>query len=90
VRLFVFQELGDALDQLGLLHLVGNFGDDDLPGAAASLFLLPARAHPEGTAAGLVGFRHRCRVFHQNAASWEVRPPHMLEQRPVLHIGIFD
>ena len=43
----LFDQLGDALDQLGLLHLIGNFGDDDLVHAARAVFLVPARAHAE-------------------------------------------
>ena len=33
-QLLVLDQLGQALDQLGLLHLVGDLGDDDLLGAA--------------------------------------------------------
>ena len=43
-QLLLAHQLGDALDQLGLLHLVGNFGDDDLIGAAAGFFLVQRRA----------------------------------------------
>ena len=53
------QELGDLLDEAGLLHLIGNFGDDDLPGAAARILRRPAGAHPEAAPAGLVGFEDR-------------------------------
>ena len=58
-QLLLLQQFGDALDQLGLLHLIGNFGDDDLIGAARAFFLFPARAHAEAAAAGLVGFGDR-------------------------------
>ena len=37
--------------------LVGNLGDDDLPGAVLALSTLPLRAHAESAAAGLVGLR---------------------------------
>ena len=33
-ELLVLHQLGDLFDQPCLLHLIGHFGDDDLPGAA--------------------------------------------------------
>ena len=55
-QLLLLEQLGDALDQLRLLHLIGNFGDDDLIGAARAFFAFPARPHAKAAAAGLVGF----------------------------------
>ncbi len=38
---FVFDELGDALDQLRLVHLVGNLGDDAIRALSSALEGLP-------------------------------------------------
>ena len=57
--LFVDQ-LGDALDQLGLVHLVGNLGDDDRLLFLGQVFKRGLGAHQEAAAAGLVGLRE-CR-----------------------------
>ena len=89
-QLFQLQQFSDALDQLGLLHLVGNFGDDDLIDAAGAFFLFPSRAQAKTAAAGLVGFGNAGLVFHHDAAGGEIGPAHMLEQGAVLDIGIFD
>ena len=59
---FEVDELGEPLDQLALLHLVGDLGDDDLPGAAAEVLDRPARAQPEAAAAGAVGLLDRRRA----------------------------
>ena len=50
-QLLLLQQFGDALDQLGLLHLIGNFGDDDLIDAARAFFLFPAGAQAKAAAA---------------------------------------
>ena len=60
-QLLLFQQLGDLLDQLRLLHLVGDFRDDDLPGAVLALFDRPPGAHAEAAAAGLIGVEDRRR-----------------------------
>ena len=40
-------QLGQLLDQARFLHLIGDFGDHDLPGAATQILDLPAGAQPE-------------------------------------------
>ncbi len=48
-------ELGDALDELGLVDLVGDLGDDDGLASAGDVFDGALGAHEEAAAAGLVG-----------------------------------
>ena len=43
-RRLLLDQAGELLDQLGLLHLIGDLGDDDPPGAAAGVLLRPAGA----------------------------------------------
>src|SRR3546814_3437200 len=59
-QLLVRDQLGDLLDQLALLHLVGNLGDDGDPGAAPLILLVPAGSHAERSPAGGVGVLDRC------------------------------
>ena len=59
-------QLGDLLDQLALLHPVGDLGDDDLPLAAAELLDRPARAQAEAAAPGPVGLRDRWRAARRS------------------------
>jgi len=54
------------------------------------LFLRPARAQPEGAAAGLVGLDHRRARFDQDAARREVRPLHHVDQRVDAGVGRLD
>ena len=56
----VVDQLGDALDELGLVHLVGNLGDDDRLLFLGQVFQGRPGAHQEAAAAGLVGLRE-CR-----------------------------
>ena len=51
----VVDEFGDALDELGLVDLVGDLGDDDGLAAAGDVFDGALGAHEEAAAAGLVG-----------------------------------
>ncbi len=71
--LFVDQ-LGDALDELGLVHLVGNLGDDDGLLFLGQVLGGHAGAHHEAAAAGLVGLR-RCRSCRRGSRRWGSRGP---------------
>ena len=51
-----FTSCGDALDQAGLVDLVGNFGDDDGLAVFVEGFDGGFGAHHEAAAAGSVGF----------------------------------
>ena len=72
-QFFVLNQLGDALDQARLLHLVGDLGDDDLVAAAAGVLLLPARAQTEAAAASLVGLQNGVARLDHDAAGWKIR-----------------
>ncbi len=48
-------ELGDALDEVGLVDLVGDLGDDDRLAAAGDVLGGDLGAHDEASAAGVVG-----------------------------------
>ena len=58
----------DPLDQAGFGHLVGDFADDDLPGAVVAAFHGPSGAQAEAAAAGLVGGGDRRLVLDEDAA----------------------
>src|SRR6266478_151241 len=55
VDLLVLYELGDALDELGFVDLVGNFRDDDVFAVFADFLDGGFGAHHETAAAGVVG-----------------------------------
>ena len=73
-------QLGDALDQFGFLHLVGDLGDDDLPGAPAQLLDAPGGAQPEPAAPGAVGLQHAVARLDQHPAGGEIGPRDHLDQ----------
>ena len=79
-QLLLVDQLGDALDQARLLHLVGNFRDDDEICAAAGVFRAPARAHAERAAPGCVGLGDLVARIDDQAAGREIRSGHELEQ----------
>ena len=87
-QLLVVDQRRDLLDQLRLLHLIRNFGDDRDPGAAAMILLVPARARAEGASSGGIGFGDDRRAVHQHAAGRKVRPPHDLHQCRMIGIGV--
>ena len=89
-QLLGVDELGDALDQLALLHLVGDLGDDDAVLAARQLLDLPARAQAEGAAAGPVGLDDRLARLDQHAAGREIRALHQVDQRVDAGVGSLD
>ena len=53
--LLLAHELGDLLDQRRLVHLIGNFGEDDRLALLAELLDLRLRPHDDRAAAGRVG-----------------------------------
>ena len=84
------EEIGDLLDQPRLLHAVGDLGDDRDPAAAARILLRPARAQPEGAAAGAVGLDDRGPVVDDDAAGREVRARHEGGERLGVGVGMGD
>ena len=76
-------QLGDALDQLRLVHLVRYLGDDDRLPSARDVLQLRPRPHDEASASRLIALRNR-RLPENRPARREVRPQHMLQtQREV-------
>ena len=54
-ELLVAHQFADALDQVRLVHLIGNFGNDDRLALAAQGLELDLAAHHDGAAAEMVG-----------------------------------
>ncbi len=79
-ELLRFDQLGDPLDELGFLDLIGNLRDHDPVLAVAEIFDLPFRAQPEAAAPGSVGFEDRCPWLHQHAAGRKVRSRHQIDK----------
>ena len=80
----VVDELGDALDELGLVDLVGDLGDDDGLAAAGDVFDAALGAHHEAAAAGVVGLRD-VGAAEDEAAGGEVGTLDVLEDE--LEVG---
>ena len=90
-RQFLFvEQFGDLFDQSRLLHQPRDLGNDDDPGAAGALFLLPAGAGAERAAAGHVGFGDRLLGIDDDAAGREIRALDPLQQRLRLGVGLLD
>ena len=89
-QLLGLQQFGDLLDQLRLLHLIGDLGDDDLPHAARQFLDRPLGAHAHRTATRLVGLHQRLAAFHEDAARGEVRPRHQVDERGYARVGRLD
>src|SRR5438309_3577827 len=71
-------EFSDSLDELGLVDLIGNLGDDDGFSSAGDLFDGALGAHHEAAAAGGVGVADGA-LAEDKAAGWEVRSFDVLE-----------
>ena len=89
-KFLLLHQLRHMLDQLVLLHLIGDFGDHDGPGAVQALLHRPFGAQAEAAAAGLVGGLQGCRVFDQYTAGGEVRAGHVLQQVGGGGVGILN
>ena len=89
-QLALVEQLGELLDQPPLLHQPRDFGDHDQVGAAAGVFLVPARAHAERAAAGRIGFGDRVAVVDDDAAGRKIRALHVFQQRLRARIRIVD
>ncbi len=75
--LFRLHQLGDALDQAGLVDLVRNFGDDDILAVLADVFDRGLGAHGEAAAPGLVR-RDDAFTAGNVPGSGKIRPRHQL------------
>ena len=84
----VAHQIGDALDQLGLVHLVRQFGDDDgLTVALAHILEMRARAHVDAPAAGLVRRNDLLRAVDETGGR-EIGPRNDLHQFRERDVGI--
>ncbi len=89
-QLLVVDQVRDLLDQLALLHPVGDFGHDRGPAAALLALDRPARAHPKTPAAGDIAFAdYRGRIDHQPAGR-EVGALHEAQDRIVARVAVVD
>ena len=91
LELLLAHELADLLDEVRLVHLVGDLGEDDRLALAAHLLRVPLRPHDDRAAAGVVGGA-RAGLAEDLGAGREVRPRHDLDQvvdrdRRVVDIG---
>ena len=68
------QQFGDLFNQPGLLHLPGNFRDDDTIATPACIFLFPTCAYAETTAASAIGFNDRFAILDNHPARGQVWP----------------
>src|SRR5581483_3887749 len=78
--LSLLEERRDLLDEPRLRHLIGNFRDDDLVGAAAQILRLPARAQAEAAATRLISLANDIARLHQHAARREIGSGHERHQ----------
>ena len=83
-------QLRDLFDQLGLLHLIGDLGDHDLPGATAQILNLPLTAQAEAAAPGGIGFGDAFARLHNHATGGEIRPRHVVQQGFITGIRRLD
>ena len=86
----LLHQVGDALDEPGLVHLVGQLGDDDFR-PAGLLVLLNLRPGPDGDLppAGGVG-RPDAGPAHDDAPGGEVRPLDVLHELVQGGVGVVD
>ena len=80
-------ELGDALDELGFVDLVGNLGDDDGLAAAGDVFDAAFGAHEEAAAAGAVGVGD-VGLAEEESAGGEVRAEDVFEDDVEVGAGV--
>ncbi len=89
-QLLFVEQFGDPLDQARLLHQPRNFGDDDIPGAARTLFLVPLGANTECAAAGGVGFGNDFLRVDNNASGRKIRSLDVAQQATRLGRRLVD
>ena len=85
----VLDELGDRLDQVGLVDLVGELRDDDRLAVALELLRLDLGADPQAAAAGLIGVPDPVAPADDRARR-KIRPLHMPRQPGRVEVGIVD
>ena len=87
--LLVAHQFADALDQVRLVHLIGDFADDDRFALAAQRLEFDLAAHDDGAAAEMVGGADAL-AAENDAAGREIRPRHDGDQLVDREAGIVD
>ena len=88
--LLLLDKLGDLLDQVRLVHLVGELGDDDALPVVACIFLdQRARPHPDDPAASPVGGEDPLAAVDE-AGRREVRPLDVVHEPVDGDFGVAD
>ena len=85
----VLDQLGDALEERGLVDLVGQLGDDQGLEFLGDAFDGDAGAHEEAAAAGAIGLGDAAAAI-KNGAGRKVRSMHVLEHLFEAGLGIFN
>ena len=87
-NLLGLDQFGQPFDQLRFLHLIGNLGNHDLPGAPAQILDRPFRAQPERAAPRAIGVHDRGARFHDGAAGGEIGAGHQRHDGLVAAVGL--
>ena len=87
----VVGDFGDALNHPRLVHLVGDFGDDDRAAIIGNILEMGTRAHQHRAAAGVEG-RANAAGADDKTAGGKIRPLHVLQyfvdrNLRIVHIG---
>ena len=89
VDAFVAHQFSNAFDHRGLVHLIGNFADDDRRFVALAFFKTDAATHHDRAAACVIG-RARAGTTQHDAAGRKIRGRHNFNQVFNGNIGIVD
>ena len=87
VDLLVARQLGDLLDQIGLVDLVGQLGDDDADLAALGLFGVGLGADDDAPASRAIGVADALAAL-DDAAGGEVRPTDDVRESSIVASGL--
>ena len=89
VDTLILYQLGNALDQAGLIHHVGDLPHDDALPAVLHFLYLGLTAQGDLAAAGGIG-RPDAAAAHDDAAGGKIRPLNVLHQFIQLGFGVVD
>ena len=91
LQAFFTRQLGDALDERGLVGHIGQFGDDDAAAAALHLFQMGVGLHGDAPAPGAVGAEQPVAIggLQDHAAGGKIRPldeAHQVFDAEIVHL----
>ena len=89
-HLFGLHNLGQPFDQPGFLHLIGDLGHHNLPGAAAQILDLPATAQPERPPPCAIGVSDIGGRFDNNPAGRKIGAGDMRQKFIIGRVGVGD